>query len=92
MPTPHIVHAAAGVDEDCASIEISFHDTLKMPARIPLLSDPWGLSMASLSSSGALHASSTTLVYRYAAVGRGGVSVVRAFLKHDMHCNVLWPA
>lgn len=45
--------------------QISFHDTSKMPGRPPVLSDPWGLTMASLGLSGALHASPSTLVYRW---------------------------
>ncbi|GAX80265.1 hypothetical protein CEUSTIGMA_g7703.t1 [Chlamydomonas eustigma] len=58
------VSSGPGIDEDCGSVEINFHDTSKMPGRPPVLSDPWGLSMAALGLSGALHASSSTLVYR----------------------------
>lgn len=46
------------------TLQISFHDTSKMPSRPPILSDPWGLSLGALGMSGALHASSDTLVYR----------------------------
>jgi hypothetical protein len=49
----------------CPPLQISFHDTSKMPSRPPVLSDPWGLTMASMGISGALHASPTTLVYRW---------------------------
>ena len=46
------------------AVQISFHDTSKMPSRPPVLSDPWGLTLAALGMSGALHASPSTLVYR----------------------------
>ena len=59
------------------AVQISFHDTSKMPSRPPVLSDPWGLTLAALGMSGALHASPSTLVYRcvYGGGGQGGLTL-----------------